>query len=98
MLVDNLFDTVLDTMSDSLELFNNSDCCSDMKGGWLSTTDEKQIDTAAEASAAGVYPLTVMDTSNTLDAISEILLACDVAENNTTPCTHGKHRYCCSFC
>ena len=85
-MLDTDLQTALETMNDSLELFDNSGSCMEIKGGWLSTTDEKQMD------SANTYPSSALDTSNTLDAISEILFACDVAENNTMPCTQGKHQ------
>lgn len=79
-------------MSDSLGLFDDCESGFDgLKGGWLSTTDEKPI----ECSNFQQHQPAVMDTSNTLDAINEILFACDVAENN---CTQGKHlRYILSY-
>jgi len=77
-MLDTDLQTALENMNESLELFDNSGNCMEMKGGWLSTTDEKEMDSVNTSA---------LDTSNTLDAISEILFACDVVENNTMPCT-----------
>lgn len=83
-MLDTDLQTALENMNESLELFDNSGNCMEMKGGWLSTTDEKEMDSVNTSA---------LDTSNTLDAISEILFACDVVENNTMPCTQGKNLF-----
>jgi len=98
MLVEDLlFESPVYSMSDSLEFFSYPHGNVDSAKNWLtSTSSEEDIQYFTNSNSSN--SMSQDSTSSTLDAISEILFASEVADNSNVtsqyPTTSGKDSTC----